>query len=46
VKEIRTLRSKVQKADKMLRPFTMAFSEALDGVEQQKLDQEMRRLLS
>jgi imidazoleglycerol phosphate synthase glutamine amidotransferase subunit HisH len=46
VKEIRTLRSKVQKADKMLRPFATAFNKALDEVDQQKLEQEFRQLLS
>jgi len=46
VKEIRSLRSKVQKADKMLRPFINSFSEALDGVEYKKLELEFKQLLS
>lgn len=31
IKEIRQLRRKIQKADKMLRPFISAFGEAMDG---------------
>jgi hypothetical protein len=46
VKEVRALRSKVQKADKMLRPFVVAFNAALDGLNQQKLEQELKEMLS
>lgn len=46
VKEIRRLRSKVRKADTMLGKFTMAFSKALDGVDPQKMEQELKQLLS
>ena len=46
VKEIRALRSKVQKAEKMLQPFIFAFGEALDGFNQKSFEQEVRRRFS
>jgi hypothetical protein len=46
VLEIRALRTKVQKAKKLLHPFVAAFGEALDGVEQRKIEQEVRQSLS
>lgn len=46
VLKIRALRTKVQKAKKLLHPFVVAFGEALDGVEQQKIEQEVRQALS
>ena len=46
VKEIRRMRSKVRNADQMLGKFTMAFSKVLDGVDQQKMEQELKQLLS
>ena len=42
VKEIRRLRSQVQKASKMLQPFIVALSEALDGVNQKQLEKELK----
>jgi hypothetical protein len=46
IKKIRKLRSKVQKGDGQLRPFINAFSEALDGVEQSKIEQEVKALFN
>lgn len=46
VLEIRVLRAKVQKAKKLLHPFVTAFGEALDGVQQRKIEQEVRQALS
>jgi len=46
VRDIRALRTQVQKAAKLLRPFVLAFGEALDGVQQQEIEQEVRRALS
>ena len=46
VLEIRVLRTKVQKAKKLLHPFVVAFGVALDGLEQQKIEQEVREALS
>jgi hypothetical protein len=46
VKQIRQQRRKVRQADKMLKPFIVAFSEALDGVEQAKMELEVRALFS
>ena len=46
VRDIRALRTQVQKAAKLLRPFVIAFGEALDGVQQQELEQEVRQALS
>jgi len=46
IKEIRKARGKVQKADKMLRPFILGLSAALDGVEHSKIEMEIRDLLS
>ena len=46
VLEIRALRTKVQKAKKLLHPFVAVFGEALDGVEQRKIEQEVRQALS
>ncbi len=45
VKDIRTLRSRVQAADKLLQPFNYAFSEALDGVAQDELEIELKKAL-
>ena len=44
--EIRALRTTIQKAKKLLHPFIVAFGEALDGVEHQKIEQEVRQALS
>ena len=41
-KEIRRLRSTVQKGEKVLQPFINAFSEALDGMELARLQAEVR----
>jgi uncharacterized protein YutE (UPF0331/DUF86 family) len=46
VREIRSLRSKVQKADQMLRPFIAGLSEALDGVDHAQIEAELRQRLS
>lgn len=46
VLEIRALRTKVQKAKNLLHPFVVAFGEALDGLEQQKIEQDIRQALS
>jgi hypothetical protein len=46
VREIRMLRTQVQRAKKLLHPFIVAFGEALDGVQQQEIEQEARRVLS
>jgi hypothetical protein len=46
IKEIRRSRAKVQKADKMLQPFILGLSAALDGVEHAKIEMEVRDLLS
>lgn len=46
VLEIRALRTKVQKAKNLLHPFVVTFGEALDGVEQQKIEQEVRQAFS
>jgi len=36
----------VQRADKLLRPFIVAFGAALDGVQQQEIEREARRVFS
>ena len=46
VKQIRTLRTKVRRADKMLRPFVRAFAEILDGVKNEEMEAEARKLMS
>jgi hypothetical protein len=46
VRQIRKLRIKVQDADKMLRPFIIGLCEALDGVEEAKIEAEVRALFS
>jgi NAD-dependent SIR2 family protein deacetylase len=46
VLEVRALRIRVQKAKKLLHPFVVAFGEALDSVEQHKIEQEVRQALS
>lgn len=45
VKEIRSLRSKVRKADKKLQPFIMAFNESI-GLDMDELEKEVRGKLS
>jgi hypothetical protein len=44
IQEIRKARRRVQKADKLLRPFITGFSEALDGVRHEEIEKEVRRL--
>lgn len=46
VLEIRRLRSKVRKADQILAPITMGLSEALDGLDYEKMKAEFVRKLS
>jgi hypothetical protein len=46
IKQIRSLRSTVQKGDKMLQPFISAFSEVLDGVELSRLQAEIREVFA
>lgn len=46
VREVRALRTQVQHADKLLRPFIFAFGAALDGVQQQEIEREARRVFS
>jgi hypothetical protein len=46
VREVRALRTQVQHADKRLRPFIEAFSTALDGIQQQEIEREARRVFS
>ena len=45
IKEIRRLRRKVRDAEKMLRPFVMAFSEAV-GVNQEEMEKEVKALFT
>jgi hypothetical protein len=45
VRRIRHLRSQVQKADRLLRPFTMGFSAALDGYRQEDTERQFRAML-
>lgn len=44
--EIRALRTRIQKAKKLLHPFVVAFGAELDGVDQQKIEKEVRQALS
>src|SRR5579859_4121251 len=46
VKEIRRLRRKVRHADRVLQPFILGFSEALDGVKQEEMEKEVKALFS
>jgi hypothetical protein len=46
IKEIRVLRRKVRAADKSLSPFIKAFSAALDGIEINQLEIEVKALFS
>lgn len=46
LKEICRLRRLVRKADAVLQPVTIDFSEALDGVEQAKMEADCRALFS
>jgi hypothetical protein len=46
IKEIRGLRRRVLAADKILNPFIVAFSAALDGVETEQLEKEIKALFS
>jgi hypothetical protein len=46
IKEIRKQRRKVQDTHKMLNPFIIAFSEVLDGVEQDKMEKEIKALFA
>jgi hypothetical protein len=46
VREIRRLRRQVREADKCIRPFIVGLSEALDGVEIEVFDREVRELLA
>jgi hypothetical protein len=45
-KEIRKLRRKVRAADKILSPFIEAFSAAFDGIEKEKMEEEIKALFS
>jgi hypothetical protein len=46
VREIRSRRGKVRKASEALRPFIAAFADALDGLDQQAMEQQIRASLS
>ena len=46
VREVRTLRTQVQRADKLLRPFIVTLGAALDDVQQQEIEREARRVFS
>lgn len=46
VKEIRALRAKVEYADKQLRPITIAMSHALDGLDQQSFEAEVKAVFT
>ena|SRR5487761_183897 len=45
-KEVRRLRRKVRDADKTLSPFIEAFSAALDGVQKEQMEKEIKALFS
>lgn len=45
VQEVRALRTQVQRADKLLRPFIVAFGATLDGVQQQ-IEREAKQMFS
>jgi len=44
VQEVRALRTQVQRADKLLRPFIVTFGAALDGVQQQEIEREAKQV--
>jgi len=46
IKEVRRLRRKVRDADKILNPFIEAFSAALDGVQREKMEEEIKALFA